>query len=92
MLEYLPDYDEAVRADIAELLNETPSGEWAELALCPGPYGCPCPTRNDNLPPGVEPTACEGCRVIHLYRPPRRSNSEGRCEADPIDLPVGRKI
>ena len=65
----MPDYEDWVREGIAETLNATPSGEWAELALCPGAFGCPCPTRNDDLPEGVEPTACDGCRVIHLYRP-----------------------
>jgi hypothetical protein len=65
----LDDYDLEIREEIALTLNVTPPGEWAELALCPGHWGCPCPTRNDDLPPGVEPTACEGCRVIHLYRP-----------------------
>jgi hypothetical protein len=67
--EYLEDYSVEIRDEIALTLNATPRGEWAELALCPGPFGCPCPTRNDFLPAGVEPAACDSCRVIHLYRP-----------------------
>ena len=66
---FLDDYGLEIRGEIALTLNATPPGEWAELALCPGPFGCPCPTRNNNLAEGVEATACDGCRVIHLYRP-----------------------
>ena len=66
---FVDDYGVEIRDEIALTLNATPPGEWAELALCPGPYGCPCPTRNDNLAEQVEAKACDSCRVIHLYRP-----------------------
>jgi len=63
------DYSDEIRHEIAITLDLTPPGKWAELTLCPGLFGCPCPTRNDSLPIGAEPTACGSCRVIHLYRP-----------------------
>lgn len=66
---FLDDYTLEIRHEIALTLNVTAPGAWAELALCPGPFGCPFPTRNDVLPAGVEAAACGSCRVIHLYRP-----------------------
>lgn len=69
MAEYLDDYSDEIREEIALTLAATPPGEWAELALCPGPFGCLEPTRNDALADGEAPTACPDCRVIRLYRP-----------------------
>ena len=63
-----PDYSPAVRREIALTLALTPPGEWAELAFCPGPFGCPCLIPYDELAPDGR-SACESCRVIHLYRP-----------------------
>lgn len=64
-----PDYSNEVREEIAATLAVTPPGEWAELALCPGPYGCLYSTAEEALAAGVETDFCPGCRVIHLYRP-----------------------
>ncbi len=64
-----PDYSNEVREEIAATLASTPPGEWAQLALCPGPYGCPYSTTEEAIAAGAETDFCAGCRVIHLYRP-----------------------
>ncbi|HUZ12116.1 MAG TPA: hypothetical protein VMU93_04595 [Caulobacteraceae bacterium] len=64
-----PDYSKEVLDEIAITLGATPPGEWAELALCPGPFGCPYATAEEAVAAGVEDHFCPGCRVIHLYRP-----------------------
>ena len=63
------DYSDGIRQEIALTLNETPPGEWAQLALCPGRFGCPYATTEEAIAAGVEEHFCPGCRVIHLYRP-----------------------
>ncbi len=65
----LPDYSDDVRQEIGITLNVTPPGEWAQLALCPGRFGCPYATTEEAIAAGVEEHFCPGCRVIHLYRP-----------------------
>ena len=62
-------YSDTVRHEIADLLAATPPGEWAELALCPGDYGCPYRTEAEARAAGVAEDFCPSCRVIHLYRP-----------------------
>ena len=62
------DYSEETRREISITLDMTPPGEWAELALCPGLFGCPYSTTEAALADGVEENFCPGCRVIHLYR------------------------
>jgi hypothetical protein len=64
-----PNYSPEVLAAIASTLNRTPPGEWADLALCPGPYGCPYVSTEAALADGVEEHFCPACRVIELYRP-----------------------
>ena len=68
MADTVDDYSAGVREEIALTLEVTPPGEWAELAFCPGPFGCPCLVPFDELAPDGR-SACDGCRVIHLYRP-----------------------
>lgn len=63
------DYSDFVRQEIAETLNQTRPGEWSELGLCPGPFGCPYRTLEDALADGVEENFCPSCRIIRLYRP-----------------------
>lgn len=65
----LPDYSAEIRQEISITLGETPPGEWAQLGLCPGPFGCPYATAEEAIAAGVEEHFCAGCRVIHLYRP-----------------------
>ena len=72
----LPDYSGWVRIEIAATLNDTRPGEWGELGLCPGPYGCPYPTTKEALADGVEEHFCSSCRVIRVYRP--RSSGQTR--------------
>jgi len=64
-----PDYCAEVRAEIAATLNATPPGDWAELALCPGPFGCPWDSEAEAAQVGGRLGLCDDCRVIHLYRP-----------------------
>jgi (p)ppGpp synthase/HD superfamily hydrolase len=64
-----PDYSPEIREELRELLKETPPGEWGELALCPGPFGCPFATEEAAISAGVQETFCGGCRVIHVYGP-----------------------
>lgn len=68
-LESLPDYSPEVLEEIRITLDLTPPGEWAELGLCPGRFGCPYGTTEEALAAGVEEHFCDGCRVIILYRP-----------------------
>jgi hypothetical protein len=63
------DYADEVRQEIAITLAETAPGEWAQLALCPGRFGCPYASAEEAIAAGVEEHFCVGCRVIHLYRP-----------------------
>lgn len=63
------DYSEEVRAELALCLADLEPGEWGELALCPGPFGCPYETHEEAIEAGVERDFCDGCRVIHCYRP-----------------------
>ena len=65
----LPDYSAEIRQEISITLSETPPGEWAQLGLCPGPFGCPYATTEEAIAAGVQEHFCTGCRVIHLYRP-----------------------
>lgn len=61
------DYSDTIRDHMAATLNDTPPGEWAELSICPGPYGCPL--GEPDTPPDLDgPCGCADCRVIHLYR------------------------
>jgi hypothetical protein len=62
------DYCDDVRQEIAITLAETAPGEWAQLAFCPGRFGCPYATAEEAIAAGVEEHFCVGCRVIHLYR------------------------
>jgi hypothetical protein len=64
----LPNYSGEIREEIALTLTETPPGEWAELALCPGDYGCPYDSEEAAVADGVRETFCPACRVIRLYR------------------------
>jgi hypothetical protein len=62
-------YSDEIRQEIAITLGQTPPGEWAQLGLCPGRFGCPYATVEEAIAAGVEEHFCIGCRVIHLYRP-----------------------
>ena len=64
-----PDYSDAIRQEISITLNQTPPGEWAQLGLCPGRFGCPYASTEEAIAAGVEEHFCPSCRVIHLYRP-----------------------
>ena len=66
----LPDYDPEVRHEINLTLQATLPGEWGELALCPGPYGCPpWGHEHSGVTQGGEEMFCSGCRIIRIYRP-----------------------
>lgn len=40
-------YSDEVRQEIAITLGQRPPGEWAQLALCPGRFGCPYATAEE---------------------------------------------
>jgi hypothetical protein len=63
------DYSDQVRREIKITRNMAEPGEWAELALCPGLFGCPYTTTEEAIADGVEDDFCRGCRIIHIYRP-----------------------
>jgi hypothetical protein len=63
------DYTDEIRREIALTLSETAPGEWAQLALCPGRFGCPYASTEEAIAAGVEEHFCPGCRVVHIYRP-----------------------
>jgi (p)ppGpp synthase/HD superfamily hydrolase len=65
----IPDYSPGVREELQLLLTDTPPGEWGELGLCPGPFGCPFANEQAAIDAGVRETFCPGCRVIRAYRP-----------------------
>jgi hypothetical protein len=68
-MDEIPIYNLEVRQELGLLLSETPPGEWGELGLCPGPYGCPFETEEEAIAAGVKETFCPGCRVIRVYKP-----------------------
>lgn len=63
------DYPPEVREELGLLLSATPPGEWGQLGLCPGPFGCPFETEEEAIAAGVQEHFCQGCRVIHVYSP-----------------------
>lgn len=65
----IPDYSTEIREELSQLLADTTPGEWGELGLCPGPYGCPFKTEAEALAAGALEDFCPSCRVIHVYRP-----------------------
>lgn len=65
-------YTPEVLEELGRLLRDTPPGEWGLLGLCPGPFGCPAPDAARALESGHRTDFCEGCRVIHAYRPAER--------------------
>lgn len=64
-------YSQEVRQELGLLLSETPPGEWGQLGLCPGPFGCPFQTEEEAIAAGVQEHFCPSCRVIHVYNPIR---------------------
>ncbi len=69
MTDGIPDYGPEIRKELSLLLNDTAPGEWGELGLCPGPYGCPFETDEEAIAAGVQENFCSSCRVIEIYRP-----------------------
>lgn len=35
-----PNYSEEIREELRALLTDVPPGEWGQLGLCPGRFGC----------------------------------------------------
>jgi hypothetical protein len=65
----LSDYSAEVREELGRLLSDTPAGEWGQLGLCPGPFGCPFETEAQAIAAGVREHFCPSCRIIHAYKP-----------------------
>ena len=64
-----PDYSDEIREELGLLLTDTPPGEWGELGLCPGPYGCLFGSEAEAVAAGVREHFCPDCRVIRVYKP-----------------------
>lgn len=63
------DYPAWLRRELASLIAELDAGQWGELGVCPGPFGCPYATEAEARAAGVaEGQFCGGCRVILVYR------------------------
>lgn len=59
-----------LRHELAELMAQLDPGEWGELGVCPGPFGCLFSSDEERLAHGVMVgNFCDGCRVIRIYRP-----------------------
>lgn len=61
------EYDADLRREISACIAELAPGEWGELAICPGPFGCLGDIELGDGP-RAEIEHCSACRVIHLYR------------------------
>ena len=50
-----------VRKSVDAISNGLEVGEWHELDLCPGPYGCPFDDVGEAVAAGLEGHRCESC-------------------------------
>jgi hypothetical protein len=62
------DYDPDLRADIGRCVGDLAPGEWGELVICPGPYGCAAEHEFGRPRDAEAVEVCSTCRIIHLYR------------------------
>lgn len=60
--------DGSTEADLAQVRNSVDTisrglevGEWYELDLCPGPYGCPFDDIGEAVAAALEGQRCESC-------------------------------
>ena len=63
----LPDYNAEILEELGLLLTQTPPGEWGELGLCPGPFGCPFETEELAIAAGARQQRCHA-RARRLLR------------------------
>jgi hypothetical protein len=55
-----------VRNSVDAISGSLEVGEWYELDLCPGPYGCPFDDIGEAVAAGLDGHRCESCSRVLL--------------------------